>query len=135
MNEQAPHYPLAEHAAAELHAASGRAYGDITLSATDDLSIEDLRIHAATLRAQAEIARQAGHPQLAANLLRAAELTAVPNEVVLRMYEQLRPGRASYDELLRLAATLEQTYAAATCAGLVREAADEYRRRGLVRPA
>lgn len=132
--DKAVRYPLAEHAAEQLIAASGRSLQDVTLeaAANGDLTIDDLRIDAATLRAQAAIAHEAGYPQLAANLTRAAELTMVPNDEVLRMYEQLRPGRASYDELLVLAERLEQTYQATACAALVREAAEEYRRRSLV---
>ena len=48
-----------------------------------------------------------GFRQLAANLRRAAELTAVPNAELLRMYEMLRPGRSTYAELQELAARLE----------------------------
>jgi len=128
-------YPLAEHAADRLRAISGRRLADVTLdaAAAGELEIADIQIDAATLRTQAAIARQAGYPQLAANLTRAAELTAVPNAEVLRMYELLRPGRASYDELIELAARLAQTHQAPESAALVREAAEVYRERGLLR--
>ena len=79
-----------------------------------------------------EIARAAGYAQLAANLTRAAELTAVPNAEVLRMYELLRPGRASYAQLAELAEQLEARYGAPANAALVREAAEAYRARGLL---
>jgi propanediol dehydratase small subunit len=135
MTEQNERYPLMEHAAGELQAISGRPLDGITLgaAAAGELAIEDLQISAETLRAQAAIAREAGYSQLAANLARAAELTAVPNAEVLRMYEQLRPGRASYDELIELAARLEQSHHAPENAALVREAAAAYRARGLLR--
>ena len=126
-------YPLAEHAAETLKAASGRPLGEVTLDTLDELSIADVQISPATLRAQAEIARQAGFRQLAANLTRAAELTAVPNAELLRMYELLRPQRATHAELLALADELEQRYAAVENARLVREAAEVYRSRGLVK--
>lgn len=130
-----PHYPLIEHAADALKAASGRSLAEITpeAAAAGQLAIGDVQIEAATLRAQAEIAHQAGFRQLAANLARAAELTAVPNAELLRMYELLRPHRATYDELLALAATLERDYEAPENARLVREAADVYQARGLSR--
>jgi propanediol dehydratase small subunit len=92
-----------------------------------------MQISAATLRAQAEVAGAAGYSQLAANLTRAAELTAVPNAEVLRMYDMLRPGRASAAALAPLAETLEREDAAANCAALVREAAEVYQQRGLAR--
>jgi propanediol dehydratase small subunit len=134
LESKPPTYPLADHAE-DLRAASGRALADLTVAAAAEgaLTIDDLQISAATLRAQAEIARTAGYGQLAANLTRAAELTAVPNAEVLRMYDMLRPGRASQAELAQLADTLEQTYAAPPCAALVREAAEVYRQRGLAR--
>ena len=128
-------YPLMDHAADRLRAASGRPLAEVTLEAAADgaLSLADVQISAETLRAQAEIARRAGYRQLAVNLARAAELTEVPNAELLRMYELLRPGRASYDELSALADSLEQHYAAPENARLVREAASVYQTRGMLR--
>ena len=130
-----PQYPLNESMPDQLHAASGRAYDEVTLDAVaaGTLSAEDLAVDASTLRAQASIAQDAGFPQLAANLRRAAELTVVPNDKLLHMYELLRPGRASYDELIALAETLTNTYDAVETATFVREAADAYRQRKLLK--
>jgi propanediol dehydratase small subunit len=125
-----PRYPLREHAADTLRAASGRALGDLTPEAVDSLTMADVQISAETLRAQAEVALSHGYGQLAANLIRAAELTAVPNAEVLRMYALLRPGRATHAELVQLADELEKRYGASECARLVREAAEVYRARG-----
>lgn len=129
MSDSALAYPLRE--AAGLRAASGRRLEDVAEGG--ELSMADLSISAETLRAQARVARAAGYGQLAENLERAAELTAVPNAEVLRMYEALRPGRTSHAGLLALAETLETRYGAAACGRLVREAAEAYRARGLVR--
>ncbi len=128
-------YPLRETAADALRAYSGRPLAEITPAAlaAGALSGADLRAPAATLRQQAAIARANGYPQLAANLLRAAELAAVPNEELLRIYEMLRPERASYAELLRLADYLEETYAAPENAAFIKEAAQVYRERNLLR--
>lgn len=98
-----------------------------------ELSFADLQISAETLRAQARIARHAGYPQLADALARAAELTAVPNDEVLRMYEALRPGRSTYAEIIALATRLEQMYGAVETGRWVREAAGVYLQRGLLR--
>jgi propanediol dehydratase small subunit len=125
-------YPLIDHAD-DLHAMSGRPLREVTLDALEDLSITDVQISPATLRAQAEIARQAGFRQLATNLTRAAELTAVPNAELLRMYEMLRPQRASQAELLALADELEGSYQAIENAQLVREAAEVYQARELLK--
>ena len=131
-----PKYPLINNSE-QLHAASGRALNEVTLEAlaSGELSIADVQISAETLRAQASVAREAGYVQLAANLERAAELTAVPNDELLRMYDTLRPGRASHHELLALAERLEAHYNAPENARLVREAAEAYQARGLLRRA
>ena len=128
-----PAYPLYENSPEHIRAASGRALPEITPEAAQAgaLSMADLRISAETLRAQAEVARAAGYEQLAGNLARAAELTAVPNEEVLRMYSYLRPGRATEAQLLAMAEALETQYQARECARLVREAAAVYLKRGL----
>ncbi len=128
-------YPLRQTQPDSLRAHSGRPLREITPEAVSagELVGADLRAHADTLRAQAEIARAGGYPQLAQNLLRAAELTDVPNEELLRIYETLRPERASYDELLRLADYLEATYDAHENAAFIREAAGVYRERHLLR--
>ena len=130
-----PTYPLMDNAGDQLRAFSGRPLPEITLqaAANGDLSVSDLRIHADTLRLQAQIARAAGYDQLAANLMRAAELTLVPNQEVLQIYDLLRPRRATYEQLMQLAEHLEQTYQAAENGRFIREAADAYRERGLLR--
>ncbi len=133
MTDPHPRYPLMQSAAGRLRAGSGRLLTEITAEAAREqtLSMADLQISAETLRAQAAVARDAGYARLAGNLIRAAELTAVPNAEVLRMYELLRPGRAIQADLLALAALLEQQYAAPECARLVRAAAEVYQTRGL----
>jgi propanediol dehydratase small subunit len=120
-----PEYPLAEHAPELVRSPRGRALTDITLDAllTGDVTMDDLRITEAALQAQAEIARDAGRPQLAENLLRAAELVNVPDDIILSVYNSLRPGRSTKDELARTADVLEGEYDALRCAALVREAA------------
>lgn len=90
-------------------------------------------ISKSTLRAQAEAAGAAGFTQLGENLWRAAELTAVPNEDLLKMYELLRPGRSTKDELLAIAERLEREFAAPETAAFVREAAGVYEERGFFR--
>ena len=127
-------YPLMQDAA-ELKAASGRALQDITLDAAskNELTGQDLQIDADTLQTQSQIAKNAGYPQLSENLNRAAELTRVPNDELLRMYEMLRPGRSSVDDLAALADTLESTYNAPNTAAFVREALSVYEQRGLLK--
>ncbi len=129
-----PSYPLRENDR-NLQAANGRKLDDVTVEAATarNLTISDLQISAETLQAQAEIARQAGYRQLAENLARAAELTGVPNDAVLRMYDLLRPGRSTRVQLDELANQLETEFHAPRCAALVREASAAYERRKLFR--
>ena len=90
-------------------ARSGHDSADLTLDAlrAGGLVADDVRIHPDTLEHQAQVAEAHANPQLAANLRRAAELTALADDEVLGIYEALRPHRSSYDELRELAASLE----------------------------
>lgn len=119
-----------------LHTESGRTLDELTMDNVlkGTLSEDDFRISAETLRHQADVAEAAGSIQLAQNLRRAAELTKISNQEVLEIYNTLRPGRTTYDELIRLAERLETTLAAPLTATLVREAAEAYLERGLVAP-
>ncbi|MGC9350075.1 MAG: diol dehydratase small subunit [Anaerolineae bacterium] len=113
---------------------SGRSLDELTMKAVlrGELTAEDFHISAETLREQAAVARKAGNPQFADTLERAAEITEISNEEVLDIYETLRPGRTSYEELIRLADRLETELAAPKTADLVREAAEAYLARGLI---
>src|SRR5262245_15823227 len=93
----------------------------------------DFHISADTLRMQAETSHNAGFTQLAENLRRAAELTVVPNETLLKMYEALRPGRSSREELLEVADQLERDFNALETATFVGEAVEVYTQRNLFR--
>jgi propanediol dehydratase small subunit len=100
--------------------------------ALDELGADDVRIHPDTLERQAVVAERHANPQLAANFRRAAELALMPESEVLALYENLRPHRATADELEVLATRLDGV-PAPLCAALVREAAEIYARRGLLR--
>lgn len=120
-----PEYPLAEKQPERLRTPSGLTFHEITLEAALDgrLGMDDLRVTAEALQLQAEIARHAGRRQLAENLERAAELTRVPEQRILEIYQALRPGRSTRAELENLAGELEQQYGARRTAALIREAA------------
>ena len=113
---------------------SGRDADELTVDrlAREELAADDVRIHPDTLEAQAVVAERHGNPQLAANFRRAAELALVSEDEVMSLYDALRPHRSTADELAALAGRLDAV-PAPLCAALVREAADVYARRGLVR--
>lgn len=94
--------------------------------------LADLRLTPAVLTHQAEQARTHGNSQLAESLARAAELTSLGDEYVLRLYEALRPHRSSSVELERLAEDLKSR-GAQQCSEFVGEARRVYARRGLLR--
>jgi propanediol dehydratase small subunit len=95
------------------------------------LDAADLRAAPATLRLQAELAAAAGRTQLAENLLRAAELAPLPDDLILEIYTALRPGRSSAQELEAWAARLDALEAPRSAA-FVRDASAAYRERGLL---
>ena len=119
-------------AGVDVRALSGRPVDGLTVEAvrTGEIGVADLRIHPDTLERQAVVAQRHGNPQLAENLRRAAELTRLPDEEVLAVYEALRPGRSTPAQLAELATSLAAR-GLPRCAALVTEAADVYARRGL----
>ena len=128
-------YPMAEKRPELVKTATGKSLADITLDAvvSGAIKAEEIRITPQTLEYQAQIGESIGRPQFARNLRRAAEMTAVPDARILQMYNALRPNRSTKAELLAIAEELETKYAAKICAGFVREAAEVYERRGVLR--
>ena len=126
-------YPLGARRPELVTTPSGLHQTDVTLDAlrTGSLDADDLRATAETIRCQAAVARAAGRTQLAENLMRAAELAAVPAERVLELYTALRPNRSTAAGLSVLADELEQQSAPRTAA-FIREALAVYERRGLL---
>ena len=79
------------------------------------------------------IADTANRAALAENLRRAAELTCIPNEEILSMYNTLRPHRSTRKELEDLCYRLEKEYGALTTARFIRDAISVYDQKGLLR--
>jgi propanediol dehydratase small subunit len=134
MSRRRADYPLAETQPDAVVGPRGKRLPEITLDAVLDGSVtmEDLRITPEALRSQAEIARDAGRPTLAQNFERASELVNVPQDVIMQVYELLRPGRAkTKQQLLEAAAMLRTQYDAQRIAAFVEEAAATYEQRGL----
>jgi propanediol dehydratase small subunit len=114
---------------------SGRTLDELNIEAlcADEVTAEDFRINGQTLHRQADAAEAAGYWQLAENLRRAAELTGISSQEVLDIYNALRPGRSTYHELITLADRLENDLDAPLTAAFVREAAEVYQERGILR--
>lgn len=128
-------YPLLEHHPTFIRSASGKSLEEINLENVINGTIDkdDIKISKEVLVLQAEVALKAGRRQLALNFVRSAELIEVPDEIMLNMYNQLRPYRSTKDEMLDLAKTLKETYQADRCSDLVLEALAVYEKRDLLK--
>ena len=127
-------YPVGEKNPEQVRTRNGRPLRDLTLDnlLAEAVTASDFRITAQGLRFQAMIAERAGRPNLAQNLRRGAELVEVPDNVLLDIYELLRPGRAQGADDLRAAANqLRATYGAKETATLLEEAALVYEKRAI----
>ncbi|MDW6023635.1 diol dehydratase small subunit [Mesorhizobium sp. BAC0120] len=129
-------YPISEKAPERAVSASGMPLDRLTLDAivSGRVGADDIRISADVLKQQAAIARAAGRDRLALNLERAAELVAVPQDIILETYEMMRPGRLQDSRLLSARAEmLRRDYGAHAIAALIDEAVAVYERRNLFR--
>jgi propanediol dehydratase small subunit len=119
-------YPLYREARSRITLPSGRPIDEFSMDtlAGGRLDARDLGIHEETLRAQAALAEEAGFVPLARNLERAAELTRLPAEKILEIYEALRRGR-DVAALEALAREMEKDYSAVRTAEFIREAAEQ----------
>jgi propanediol dehydratase small subunit len=128
--EPSSDYPLGSRRPDLVRTPGGIGLDELELHGAGVESAE-LRATPQTLRLQAYVARAAGRPQLADNLLRAAELAPLPDETILEIYSALRPRRSSAAELAAWAERLDGWDAPVTAA-FVREAAIVYADRGLL---
>src|SRR5215216_6878419 len=89
-------YPVGEKQPERVRTRNGHPLSELTLDnlLAGQVTVSDFGITAEALRLQAAIAEQAGRPNLAQNLRRGAELVEIPDNVLLGVYELLRPGRA-----------------------------------------
>ena len=128
-------YPLASRRPELVRTPTGKGFEDICLEkvASGKIDAQDIRIGSETLELQAQVAEKHGRPQLALNFRRAAELTRIPDEEVLKIYNALRPGRSTQEELSTMAKELEKKYQAKINAAFIMEAVKAYEKRGLLR--
>ena len=126
-------YPLGTRRPDLVSTPGGIPLEDVTLDAlrAGQLGADEMRATPETLRMQAEVARAAGRTQLAESFERAAELAAVPDDLLLEIYTALRPRRATAPELEEWASGLAG-HGARKTAAFVREAAAAYAARGLL---
>jgi propanediol dehydratase small subunit len=128
-------YPLASRRPDLVRTLTGKGFQEITLEkvALGKIDAQEIRIGPETLELQAQVAEKHGRPQLALNFRRAAELTRIPDEEVLKIYNALRPGRSTKEELLIIAKEIEKKYQAEINAAFIMEAVKVYEKRGLLK--
>ena len=127
-------YPLGEHEGEKITSKTGKKLSDITLDEVmkNHVASDDIKISREMLKAQGQVAKEAGNDPMELNFQRAAELVDVPDDVILRMYDMLRPRRSTKLQLVMLAQELLEKYQAKSCARLVMEAVDVYEKRGIL---
>lgn len=127
-------YPLGQNEAATITSKTGKKLSEITLDEVKrgNVTAEDIKISSEMLRRQGQVSQEADNPQMSANFERAAELVNVPDDVILNMYNKLRPNRSTKQELALMAKELLEKYHAPHCAKLVLEAAEIYEKRGIL---
>lgn len=127
-------YPLGEFERDSIRSKSGKKLDDITLQEVlnGNITAEDIKISKDTLMKQGQVCIDDDNPVMADSMKRAAELVDVPDEVILSMYNKLRPNRATKMELVMMAQELLEKYKAPLCAKMVLEAAEIYEKRGIL---
>ncbi len=127
-------YPLGEYEKDRVQSKTGKKLTDITLDEVmkGHVSSDDIKISKEILKAQGQVARENGNDPMEKNFERAAELVDVPDEVILKMYDKLRPNRSTKLELVMMAQELIEKYNAKNCARLVMEAVEVYEKRGIL---
>ena len=127
-------YPLGKNEADTITSKTGKKLSQITLEEVKrgNVTADDIKISSEMLKRQGQVAKEADNPQMQANFDRAAELVNVPDDVILNLYNMLRPNRSTKKQLILLAQELLEKYQAPHCAKLVLEAAEIYEKRGIL---
>lgn len=128
-------YPIYEKHPELLKTPTGKSVDEISIDniLKGEITPDDCKISPETLLLQAEIQESFGNPSVAANFRRAAEMTRIPDERILEIYNCLRPHVSTKEELLTIADELEEQYEATINASLVREAAEVYEKRDMLK--
>ena len=128
-------YPIYEKHPEIIKTQTGKNVDQITIEniLSGKVTADDCKISAQTLEYQAQIQESFGNPQIAENFRRAAEMTRIPDQRILEVYNCLRPNVSTKKELQMIADELEEKYQAKINADLIREAAEVYEGRDMLR--
>lgn len=127
-------YPLGEYEKEQIASKTGKKLADLTLDEVlkGNVTADDIKISKEMLARQGAVCIENDNPAMASNFERAAELVDVPDDVILMMYNKLRPNRSTKEELALMAQELLEKYHAPHCAKLVLEALEIYEKRGIL---
>ena len=128
-------YPLYEKRPELIKTQTGKPVDEINIEniLSGGITDADCRISADTLEYQAQIEESAGNQQIAVNFKRAAEMTRIPDERIIEIYNTLRPYVSTKEELLSIVNELENDYDATINAALIKEAIEVYEERKMFR--
>ncbi|MBR0599583.1 diol dehydratase small subunit [Sinanaerobacter chloroacetimidivorans] len=128
-------YPIYEKRPELIQTQTGKSVDEINIEniLSGKVTPDDCRISAQTLEYQAQIEESAGNPQIAANFRRAAEMTRIPDERIIQIYNRMRPHVSTKEELLAIAEELETKYDAKINGALLRETVEVYEDRKMFR--
>lgn len=127
-------YPLGQYEADSITSKTGKKLSEITLEQVKlgNIKADDIKISKEMLKKQGQVSMEADNQPMAKNFDRAAELVDVPDDIILEMYNKLRPNRSTKLELVEMAKELLDKYGAVHCAQMVMEAAEVYEKRGIL---
>ena len=126
-------YPFAEYEKDAITSKTGKKFTDITLE--EVMKGTSRRMTSRSPRTCSKPGpggQRSGQRSHGEDFERAAELVDVPDDVILKMYDKLRPNRSTKLELVMMAQELLEKYNAKNCARLVMEAAEVYEKRGIL---
>ena len=130
----AKNYPIAEKNPDLVIGKREKKLNSLTIEDAVDgkILMEDFEITPTALLNQAKIAESVGRLALARNFKRAAEMTRLPKNKIMKIYELLRPGRTNDKTVLvEISNDLRKNYEAPILADFILEAANSYEKRGL----
>jgi len=127
-------YPLGEYEADSITSKTGKKLSQITLDEIrrGNITADDIKISREMLEKQGAVCRENDNPAMEQNFVRASEMVNIPDDVILTMYNKLRPNRSTKLELVQMAQALLEQYQAPNCAKLVMEAVQIYEKRGIL---
>lgn len=126
-------YPFYEKHRSDIKTSTGKSIEVFTIEAVmaGELTAEDCRISAEMLEIHAQIEDSAGNYQIAETLRKSAEMTRIPDDRIMEIYNTLRPRSSTKESLLKIVEELENEYDAPRNAAFIRDAIKIYEKQDM----